>query len=259
MPVNHHTGCADAADGPRPGGRGRVPARGLVVVAPRALPPHRAAACSSATPTCSSCSPSRAPRGCPTSCNASTTSSTACAAPVGLAGARVGRAGRGEAVAAAERVLGPPVPRRCELHPPGRGRRCATRSASTGSCGGATTRTRRPATRTRARPSALAFAGVPRDEVAADARRQRRRLYGFDLDALCAPRRSGSARVADVADPLGRASAADADSARLQATSAHAYRPARHDRARRATVRRRAHDQPQHADSTQTSPTTTRT
>ena len=39
--VNHHTGSAAPPMGPEPDGRGRVPARGLVVVAPGAHPPHR--------------------------------------------------------------------------------------------------------------------------------------------------------------------------------------------------------------------------
>ena len=58
-----------------------------------------------------------------------------------LAGARVGRRVIGRLSLQAERVLGAAVPRRRELHPAGARWRCATRSASTGSCGAATTRT----------------------------------------------------------------------------------------------------------------------
>ena len=72
VPLNHHTGSAAPPDGDhRPRRRG-VPARGLVVGAPRAHPPHRLGACSSATPSCSSSSPSRARRGCPKSSTDST-------------------------------------------------------------------------------------------------------------------------------------------------------------------------------------------
>ena len=69
----------------------------------------------------------------------------------GVPGVRVGQPGGPQAVAPAQRVLGPPVPRRIELHASGRRRRCATRSGSTGSCGVATTPTRRPASRSAAR------------------------------------------------------------------------------------------------------------
>ena len=74
---------------------------------------------------------------------------------------------------------------------PARGRRCATRSASTASCGAATSRTARAAGRTRHEHLRLAFAGVAGDEVHGDGRRQRGRLYGFDLDALGAGRGAG--------------------------------------------------------------------
>ena len=93
--------------------------------------------------------------------------------PVGRPAARPARRRRSSAqrhrraVAHAVGVLGAPVPPRLELHPPARGRRCATASASTGSCGAATSRTSRGAGRTRATHLRLAFAGVPEDEVRA--------------------------------------------------------------------------------------------
>ena len=60
---------------------------------------------------------------------------------------------RREDGAAAERVLGAPVPHRRELHPARPRCRSASRSASTASCGGATTRTRSRATRSPRRRS----------------------------------------------------------------------------------------------------------
>ena len=109
-----------------------------------------------------------------------------------VAGARVGPAGRRAAVADAERVLGPPVPRRLELHRPPEVP-IRERSASTASCGAATSRTR-----SRARPSRGRHRGSPSP---ASTRRgalmvggNAAALYGFDLDALAPHRRQGRPR-----------------------------------------------------------------
>ena len=77
----------------------------------------------------------------------------------------MGPARRREAVAEAERVLGAPVPRRRELHPAVGGADARRRSASTGSCGAATTRTRKSSSPVLAGGIAAGFAGVDPVEV----------------------------------------------------------------------------------------------
>ncbi len=67
------------ADDRRVGVAGHLPARGDLVLAPRARSSARQSARSNVTPICSWCSPSRARRGFPTNSPVSTTSSTACA------------------------------------------------------------------------------------------------------------------------------------------------------------------------------------
>ena len=79
-----------------------------------------------------------------------------------LAGGEVRRRRGRPAVAVAVGVLGPPVPPRLQLHPPPRGRRCATPSASTASCGAATSPTSRAAGRSRASTCAWRSPACPR-------------------------------------------------------------------------------------------------
>ena len=74
------------------------------------------------------------------------------------------RGGQGH-VDDADRVLPAQLLGRRELPAPERERRCATTSASTGSCGAPTTRTPRAATRTRPRRSGPRSRDVPPDEV----------------------------------------------------------------------------------------------
>ena len=109
----------------------------------------------------------------------------------------------GPAEPPAERVLGPPVPRRAR---PSSGRprsSCATRSAWTASCGGATTRTRRgchPYTRDHLRAS---FAGVRPGRGGRHARASNAaEVYGFDLDTLRELAEKVGPTVAEVDDPL---------------------------------------------------------
>ena len=95
MPINHHGGSA-APDYGR-----RIPRRRSifllevdVVLAPRAVAPDLRRRARAPSRTCSSCSPSRAPAGSPSSWPRSTTSSSRMARRRRFAGAGVGRAGR---------------------------------------------------------------------------------------------------------------------------------------------------------------------
>ena len=102
---------------------------------------------------------------------------------VGLAGTRVGPARRREDVAAAERVLGAPVPRRRELHPPVRGadpragRRRPHHVGERLPAQGVEPPVLQEAIR-------LSFAGVDPAEVQMMLGGNAAALYGFDLDAL---------------------------------------------------------------------------
>ena len=122
MPVNHHTGSAIARLRRLPRGQGRCSSRGHVVGAPGAVAAHLRAACMERHPTLQFVFTEQGTAWVPERADdASTTSSTACARAAGSQEHVVGRRGDGAAVAEAERVLGPPVPRRVELHPPARG------------------------------------------------------------------------------------------------------------------------------------------
>ena len=99
------------------------------------------AACSSASPACASCSPSRARRG-SRRCSPSSTAATRQMKHTGRIGELKYDARRG-AAAEAERVLRPQLLGGRQLPEPGRGRGRATPSASTGTCGAATTPTTR--------------------------------------------------------------------------------------------------------------------
>ena len=93
------------------------------------------------------------------------------------------------------RVLPPELLDGREPARPGRRRRPATRSASTGSCGAATTRTTRARTRTRASTCGPRFARRrPRTRCARSSPATRPKLYDFDLDDAGAARRRRSAR-----------------------------------------------------------------
>ena len=118
-----------------------------------------------------------------------------------LAGARVGRGGDGRAVAQAERVLGPAVPRRVELHPPARGRRCATRSGVDRIMWGSDFPHREGCWPFSHEHLRLAFAECRPDEVPAMVGGNAARVYGFDLDAL-API---AARVGPIVDEVAAA------------------------------------------------------
>ena len=84
-----------------------------------------------------------------------------------------------------------------ELHPPPRGRACATRSASTRSCGATTSPIARGAGRSAPSTCAWPSPACRADEVAQMVGGNAAELYGFDLDALApagGPRRAADRR-----------------------------------------------------------------
>ena len=142
------------------------------------------AACSSATRACGSCSPSRAsawlPRGLET-------------LDWFYRRMTLRRRGRGDASSARSpagmsltptRVLPAQLLGRARASCARPRRRCATTSASTGSCGAPTTRTARAATRTRPRRCGPRSAAFDPAEVRAMVETNAAGFYGFDLDAL---------------------------------------------------------------------------
>ena len=118
-----------------------------------------------------------------------------------LAGSQVRRVPRRPHHAAVA-GLGAPVPAGFELHPTPRGRRCATASGPTASCGAATSPTSKDAGRTPRDHLRLAFAGVPEPDVRAMVGANAARVYGFDLDALAPLAASFGPSPAEIAEPL---------------------------------------------------------
>ena len=184
MPVNHHGGSA----APPMGARARPTVIFLlevdVVVAPRAVAPDLLGRRSNATPICSSCSPSRAPRWVPeTPRDPRLLLRPHAATPAGR------RSGVGRRRRSRRMSLKPSEywARQCHvgasfIRPTEVPLRDA--SASTASCGAATTRTREASYPYSREAMRLAFAGVDPARCRRCSAATRPTLYGFDLDAL---------------------------------------------------------------------------
>ena len=202
MPVNHHSGSAAPPMGPTNVDAGHLPARGDLVGPPRVVAPDlRRRAGAAPRPAVrlhraghgvdpGGARPARLllrPDGAPPSDRRST------------CGARPSS----PAVAQAERVLGPPVPRRVQLHPRRRGRAAPRGGRRPDHVG-----QRLPAQRGQ-------LPVLPRGPAAGVRRLHARRgaamvggnaaaLYGFDLDALAPLAARVGPSVAEVARPLHR-------------------------------------------------------
>ena len=159
--------------------------------APLPLAPRSSPACSSAIPTSSSCFTEQGTAWIPEELGTPRLLLRPDGARDRVPGARVGRGGRRPALAAAERVLGPAVPRRLELHAARPRWPCATRSAWTGSCGAATTPTGSRATRTQHEALRLSLRRRRPGRGAGHARRERRRALRLR------PRRASAPLAAD--------------------------------------------------------------
>ena len=107
---------------------------------------------------------------------------------------------------------------------PGRRRGALRTSASTGSCGGATTRTTRAPGRSPASTCARCSARIPEDELRQLLAGNAAELYGFDLDALAPLADEFGPTVDEIAEPLDRAPR------RRQRGAAPASPPGRADR-----------------------------
>ena len=152
LPINHHSGSAAPDYRRLPGGAGDVPARGHVVGPSHALAPDLLRR--DGAPPEPAVRVHRAGHrvGCPTSCCASTTTATDCAGVGGAGGSQEAKFGEStaRAVARNRRSTGPGSATSGRASSDGPRSTSATRSASTGSCGAATSRTSKGAGRTRA-------------------------------------------------------------------------------------------------------------